>query len=202
PVDVRALDADFYSFSGHKMLGPTGIGCLYGKYALLDAMDPFIGGGEMIEEVRIDSSTYKEPPMRFEAGTPPIAQTAGMSAAVDYLQTAGMPNVRAHEKALLAYALEQLSTVKGIKIHGTRNMELRSGVISFEFEDIHAHDIAHILDQEGIAIRAGHHCAQPLMDWLDAASTARMSVALYTTKGDIDALVSGLEQVRERFDKS
>jgi cysteine desulfurase/selenocysteine lyase len=139
--------------------------------------------------------------MRFEAGTPPIAQTAGMSAAIDYLQTAGMANVRAHEKALLAYALERLSAVKGLRIHGTRNMELRSGVISFEFEDIHAHDIAHILDEEGVAIRAGHHCAQPLMEWLDAASTARMSVALYTTRNDIDALVRGLEKVRGWFDK-
>ncbi|HLX61368.1 MAG TPA: cysteine desulfurase [Planctomycetota bacterium] len=201
PVDVRALDADFYSFSGHKMLGPTGIGCLYGKYALLDSMDPFLGGGEMIEEVRIDSSTYKEPPLRFEAGTPPIAETAGLSAAVDYLQAIGMENVRAHEQSLLAYALERLSSVKGLKIHGTRNMELRSGVISFEFDDIHAHDIAQILDEEGVAIRAGHHCAQPIMDWLDAASTARMSVALYTVTSDIDALAAGLEKVRGWFDK-
>src|SRR5207237_4839528 len=114
PVDVRALDADFYSFSGHKMLGPTGIGCLYGKYALLDSMDPFLGGGEMIEEVRVDSSTYKDPPLRFEAGTPPIAETAGMLAAVEYLQSAGMANVRAHEKALVGYALERLSGVKGL----------------------------------------------------------------------------------------
>ncbi len=201
PVDVRALDADFYSFSAHKMLGPTGLGCLYGKYALLETMNPFLGGGEMIEEVRVDSSTYKEPPLRFEAGTPPIAETAGMLAAVEYLQAAGMANVRAHEKSLLGYALEKLAGVKGIKIHGTRNMELRSGVISFEFEDIHAHDIAHILDQEGVAVRAGHHCAQPLMDWLDASSTARMSVSLYSTRSDIDALVAGLEKVRGWFDK-
>lgn len=201
PVDVRALDADFYSFSAHKMLGPTGLGCLYGKYALLDQMNPFLGGGEMIEEVRVDSSTYKEPPLRFEAGTPPIAETAGMLAAVEYLQAFGMANVRAHEKSLLGYALERLAGVKGIKIHGTRNMELRSGVISFEFEDIHAHDIAHILDQEGVAVRAGHHCAQPLMDWLDASSTARMSVSLYSTTSDIDALVAGLEKVRGWFDK-
>ncbi len=201
PVDVRALDVDFYSFSGHKMLAPTGIGCLYGKYELLVKMDPFLGGGEMIEEVRVDSSTYKEPPLRFEAGTPPIAETAGMLAAIEYLQAAGMANVRAHEKALLSYALEKLATVKGLKIHGTRNMDLRSGVISFEFEDIHAHDIAHILDQEGVAVRAGHHCAQPLMDWLDAASTARMSVSLYSTKSDVDALVAGLEKVRKWFDK-
>ncbi|MEI6233695.1 MAG: cysteine desulfurase [Planctomycetota bacterium] len=202
PVDVQAIDADFYSFSGHKMLGPTGIGCLYGKYALLEKMNPFLGGGEMIEEVNIDSSTYKDPPLRFEAGTPPIAETAGMLAAVEYLNAVGMTNVRAHEKALLGYALEKMSAIKGLKIHGTRNMDIRSGVISFEFDDIHAHDIAQILDQEGVAVRAGHHCAQPLMDWLDAGSTARMSVALYTTIADIDALVKALEKVREWFDKS
>ncbi len=201
PVDVRALGADFYSFSGHKMLGPTGIGCLYGKYELLEKMDPFLGGGEMIEEVRVDSSTYKDPPLRFEAGTPPIAETAGMLAAVEYLNAAGMANIRAHEKALLGYALEKLSVIKDLRIHGTRDMELRSGVISFEFEDIPTHDIAQILDQEGVAIRAGHHCAQPLMEWLDAGSTARMSVALYTTRADIDALVTGLEKVRGWFDK-
>jgi cysteine desulfurase / selenocysteine lyase len=199
PVDVRALNADFYAFSGHKMLGPTGIGCLYGKYALLDKMDPFLGGGEMIEEVRVDSSTYKEPPLRFEAGTPPIAETAGMLAAVEYLSGVGMANIRAHEKELLRYALDKMSKVEGLKIHGTRDMELRSGVISFEFENIHAHDIAHILDSEGVAVRAGHHCAQPLMDWLDAGSTARMSVYLYNTEQEIDALVAALEKVRKQF---
>jgi cysteine desulfurase/selenocysteine lyase len=200
PVDVRQLGADFYAFSGHKMLGPTGIGVLYGRYALLEKMDPFLGGGEMIEEVRIDSSTYKEPPLRFEAGTPPIAQTAGLSAAIDYLSAIGMERIRAHEKQLLAYALEKLGKVKGLKIHGPKDVEIRSGVISFEFGDIHAHDVAHILDSEGIAIRAGHHCAQPLMEWLDAASTARMSVYLYTTKEEIDRLVAGLEKVREWFE--
>jgi len=201
PVDVRALGADFYAFSGHKMCGPTGIGCLYGRYELLKQMDPFLGGGEMIEEVRIDSSTYKDPPLRFEAGTYPIAETAGMSAAIDYLNAVGMENIRAHEKELLVYAMDRLEKIKGLKIHGTHDPELRSGVISFEFEDIHAHDIAHILDSEaGVAIRAGHHCAQPLMEFLDAGSTARMSVYLYTTKEDIDALVGGLEKVRARFD--
>jgi cysteine desulfurase/selenocysteine lyase len=201
PVNVRELGADFYAFSGHKMCGPTGIGCLYGRYDLLEKMDPFLGGGEMIEEVRIDSSTYKEPPLRFEAGTPPIAETAGMSAAVDYLSTVGMARVREHERELLRYALEKMRHVKGLKIHGLLDVDQRSGVISFEFEDIHAHDIAHILDAEGVAVRAGHHCAQPLMEWLDAASTARMSVYLYTTKGEIDALVAALEKVRERFDE-
>jgi len=199
PVDVQALDADFYAFSGHKMCGPTGIGCLYGKYALLDSMNPFLGGGEMIEEVRVDSSTYKDPPLRFEAGTPPIAETAGMLAAVEYLTRVGMGNIRHHEKELLRYALKRMETVPGIKLHGTKDMDLRSGVISFEFEDIHAHDIAHILDSEGVAIRAGHHCAQPLMEWLDAGSTARMSVYLYTTEQEIDALVAALEKVRKQF---
>jgi len=201
PVNVRDLGADFYSFSGHKMLGPTGIGCLYGRYELLDKMDPFLGGGEMIEEVRIDSSTYKDPPLRFEAGTPPIAETAGMITAVDYLTAAGMENIRAHEKALLTYAMHKLDAVKGLKYHGTRDPEIRSGVISFEFEDIHAHDVAHILDAQGVAVRAGHHCAQPLMEWLDAASTARMSVYLYSTEEDIDRLIAALEKVREWFTK-
>ncbi len=200
PVDVCALGADFYSFSGHKMCGPTGIGCLYGRYELLEKMNPFLGGGEMIDEVRIDSSTYKAPPLRFEAGTPPIAETAGIGAAVDYLTQVGMQNVRLHEKNLLAYALNKLAPVKGLKIHGPRDVELRSGVISFEFLDIHAHDVAHILDSEGIAVRAGHHCAQPLMEWLDTGSTARMSVYLYTMEHDIDALVAGLEKVRKWFD--
>jgi cysteine desulfurase/selenocysteine lyase len=200
-VDVRDLGVDFYAFSAHKMCGPTGLGCLYGRYALLDKMNPFLGGGEMIEEVRIDSSTYKEPPRRFEAGTPPIAETAGLAAAVDYLDGIGMPDVRIHEKELLRYALERLSAIKGLVIHGPRDVELRSGLISFEFHDIHAHDIAHILDREaGVAIRAGHHCAQPLMEWLNAASTARASVYLYTTLHDIDALVEGLEKVRKWFE--
>lgn len=201
PVDVSQLGADFYAFSAHKMCGPTGLGCLYGRYELLSKMDPFLGGGEMIEEVRIDSSTYKDPPRRFEAGTPPIAETAGLSAAVDYLSGIGMADVRLHEKELLRYALQRMAGIKGLKIHGPRDVELRSGLISFEFGDIHAHDIAHILDREaGVAIRAGHHCAQPLMEWLDAASTARMSICLYTTPHDIDALVAGLEKVRKWFD--
>jgi cysteine desulfurase/selenocysteine lyase len=200
PVDVRTLGADFYAFSGHKMCGPTGLGCLYGRYKLLEKMDPFLGGGEMIEEVRVDSSTYKLPPLRFEAGTPPIGETAGLAAAVDYLRNIGMANIRTHEREVLRYALKKLEGVKGLKIHGTKNLELRSGVISFAFEDIHAHDVAHILDSEaGVAVRAGHHCAQPLMEWLDEGSTARMSVYLYTTLQDIDALVAGLEKVRARF---
>ncbi|MCY3018830.1 MAG: cysteine desulfurase [Planctomycetota bacterium] len=201
PVDVGSLGADFYAFSAHKMCGPTGLGCLYGRYQLLEKMNAFLGGGEMIEEVRIDGSTYKEPPWRFEAGTPPIAETAGLSAAVDYLNGIGMADIRAHEKELLRYALRKMDGVKGLKIHGPRDIELRSGLISFEFKDIHAHDIAHILDRDaGVAVRAGHHCAQPLMEWLDAPSTARMSVYLYTTFQDIDALLGGLEKVRQRFD--
>ncbi|HYF50542.1 MAG TPA: cysteine desulfurase [Planctomycetota bacterium] len=201
PVDIRTLGADFYAFSGHKMCAPTGIGVLYGRYELLDQMNPFLGGGEMIEEVRVDSSTYKEPPARFEAGTPPIGETAGIAAAVDYLSRIGMEFIRTHEKELVRYALEKLQQIKGLKIHGPLDPELRSGVISFEFEDIHAHDIAHSLDVDhGVAVRAGHHCAQPLMEWLDAASTARLSVYMYTTKAEIDVLVEGLKKVRERFE--
>ncbi|MGD0090205.1 MAG: cysteine desulfurase [Planctomycetota bacterium] len=201
PVDVCQLGADFYAFSAHKMCGPTGLGCLYGRYELLCKMNAFLGGGEMIEEVRIDSSTYKEPPRRFEAGTPPIAETAGLSAAVDYLEGIGMADIRLHEKEVLRYALKRMEGLKGLKIHGPRDVEIRSGLISFEFEDIHAHDIAHILDREAaVAIRAGHHCAQPLMEWLGAAATARMSIYLYSTPHDVDALVAGLEKVRSWFD--
>lgn len=199
PVDVRALSADFYAFSAHKMLGPTGLGVLYGRYELLEKMQPFLGGGEMIEEVHIDRSTYKQPPLRFEAGTPPIAQTAGMVAATEYLGKLGMARVREHEKELVAYALDRLNRVKGMKLHGPANPEIRAAVFSFELGEIHAHDIAQVLDSEGIAVRAGHHCAQPLMEWLGAASTTRASGYLYTSFDEIDALVKGLEKVRSYF---
>jgi cysteine desulfurase/selenocysteine lyase len=198
-VDVRALDCDFYAFSAHKMLGPTGLGVLYGKFKLLEQMDPFLGGGEMIEEVQLTTSTYKEPPLRFEAGTPPIAETAGMLAALEYLSRANMNAVREHEKDLVKYTLPRLKAVPGLKVFGPENPEIRAGVFAFEFGDIHAHDVAHILDGEGIAIRAGHHCAQPLHEWLDAPSTARASVTLYSLESDIDALIKGLEVVRKKF---
>ncbi|MCZ7649444.1 MAG: cysteine desulfurase [Planctomycetota bacterium] len=199
PVNVRDLDVDFYAFSAHKMLGPTGLGVLYGKYKLLEQMDPFLGGGEMIEEVRIDSSTYKAPPLRFEAGTPPIAQTAGHVAALEYLGKLGMANVRAHEKDLTAYALNRLKEVAGLKIFGPADPAQRAGVLTFELEQIHAHDIAQVLDSEGIAVRAGHHCAQPLHEWLGAPSSARASFYVYTHQDEIDALARGLEKVRKYF---
>lgn len=199
PVNVQALGADFYAFSAHKMLGPTGLGVLWGRMDLLNKMDPFLGGGEMIEEVTITSSTYKEPPGRFEAGTPAIAETAGMTAAVEYLMKTGMANIRAHEKEIVAYALERLKSVKNLKVFGPTDPEIRAGVFAFEFEDIHAHDVAQILDAEGVAVRAGHHCAQPLHEWLGSPSTARASAYLYTAKEDIDALVRALELVRKKF---
>jgi len=198
-VDVRALGVDFYAFSAHKMLGPTGLGVLYGRYELLDKMDAFMGGGEMIEEVTIEHSTYKEPPLRFEAGTPAIAETAGLTAAVEYLGRLGMKNVRQHEQELIVYTLDRLKSVPNLKVFGPPNPEIRAGVFAFEFEDIHAHDVAQVLDAEGIAVRAGHHCAQPLHEWLGSPSTARASVGVYTSTEDIDALVKGLLVARKRF---
>jgi cysteine desulfurase/selenocysteine lyase len=199
PVDVRALDVDFLAFSAHKMLGPTGLGVLYGKYALLDKMDPFMGGGEMIEEVTLQGATYKEPPLRFEAGTPPIAETAGMIAALDYLTKLKMKEIRAHEVQLLRYALHRLKDVPNLKIFGPLEVERRAGVISFEMTDVHAHDVAQILDMEGVAVRAGHHCAQPLHEWLGSPSTSRASFYVYNTEADVDALVKALRKVRKCF---
>ncbi len=198
-VNVVDLGADFYAFSAHKMLGPTGLGVLYGRYELLEKMDPFLGGGEMIDEVTLEGATYKPPPLRFEAGTPPIAETAGMLAAVDYLEEIGMHRIREHEIELTRYTLEALTKVEGLRLHGPTDPEQRAGVFSFDFHEIHAHDVAQVLDGEGIAVRAGHHCAQPLMEWLQAPSTSRASVYLYNTKAEIDALVQGLEKVRKLF---
>jgi cysteine desulfurase/selenocysteine lyase len=199
PVDVRALDVDFYAFSAHKMLGPTGLGVLYGRYELLEKMDPFLGGGEMIEEVKLTHSTYAEPPARFEAGTPAIAETAGFIAAVEYLGKIGMERVREHEKQLVSYALAQLKEVPGLKIFGPLDPEIRGGAIAFELDDIHAHDVAQILDLDGIAVRAGHHCAQPVHEWLGSPATARASFYLYNTEADVDALVKGLYKVKKCF---
>jgi len=199
PVDVRALDVDFLAFSAHKMLGPTGLGVLYGKYDLLDRMLPFNGGGEMIEEVSLEGTTFKEPPLRFEAGTPPIAETAGMIAAMDYLTRLGMDHIRAHEQELTSYALERLKEVPNLKVFGPPDAERRTGAIAFEMTDIHAHDVAQILDMDGIAVLAGHHCAQPLHDWLGSPSTSRASFYVYNTKADVDALVKGLLKVRKCF---
>lgn len=199
PVDVRALDVDFLAFSAHKMLGPTGLGVLYGKYALLDKMDPFMGGGEMIEEVTLQGATYKEPPLRFEAGTPPIAETAGMIAALDYLTKLKMKSIREHEVQLLRYALKRLKEVPNLTIFGPPEAERRAGVIAFEMTDVHAHDVAQILDMEGVAVRAGHHCAQPLHEWLGSPSTARASFYVYNSEADVDVLVKALQRVRKCF---
>jgi cysteine desulfurase/selenocysteine lyase len=198
PVDVQALDVDFLTFSGHKMLGPTGSGGLYGKAEHLKAMDPFLGGGEMIMEVHHDSSTYKDPPWRFEAGTPAIGEAVGLGAAIDYLQDLGMDAVREHERELTAYALERLPEA-GARVFGSTDPDLRSGAVSFWLGDVHPHDLAQVLDQEGICIRAGHHCAQPLMRRLGVPATARASFYVYSTTDDVDRLIEGLGKAEEVF---
>jgi cysteine desulfurase/selenocysteine lyase len=198
PVSVSELDVDFLTFSGHKMLGPTASGGLYGRRELLEEMDPFLGGGEMIQEVFPDRSTYKDPPWRFEAGTPAIAQAVGLGAAVDYLQDLGMKNVREHERELVAYALERLSET-GARIFGPMDPDLRGGAVSFWFKNVHPHDLATILGQEGVAIRAGHHCAQILMRRLGVPATARASFYVYTVEEEIDALVEALARAEEVF---
>jgi cysteine desulfurase/selenocysteine lyase len=199
PVDVQALDVDFLSFSGHKMLGPTGIGVLYGKRALLEAMPPFMGGGSMIRTVKLRESTWADLPWKFEAGTPAIAEAIGLGVAVDYLNSLGMNAVMQHEREITAYAMEQLQAVSGLTIYGP-DASQRGGVISFTLDDIHPHDLASILDQEvGVAIRAGHHCAQPLMDRYGLSATARASFYVYTTKEEIDVLVQGLHKAQQIF---
>ncbi len=197
PVDVQELDCDFYTFSGHKLFGPMGIGVLYGKKALLDAMPPYQGGGDMILSVTMEKTIYNRVPYRFEAGTPDVAGAVGLGAAIDYLEKVGMDAIAAHDRELLAYAEQALGRVPGVRLLG-RARE-RSGVVSFVIEDIHPHDIGTILDREGVAIRTGHHCAQPLMQCLGVAATARASLALYNSREDVDALVSGLQKVREVF---
>ncbi len=199
PVDVGSIGADFYAYSGHKMLGPTGIGVLVGKRSLLADMEPFQGGGEMIREVFLDHSTWNDVPHKFEAGTVNIADSIGLGAAVDYLSSIGMARVRDHEVKLLKYATEVLQGVKGFKEYGPMDTDARGGVISFNLADIHPHDLATILDEDGVAIRSGHHCAQPLMNWLGVAATSRASFYLYNSYDDIDALKSSLERAREIF---
>jgi cysteine desulfurase/selenocysteine lyase len=199
PVDVQDLDADFYCFSAHKMLGPTGIGALYGKKALLEAMPPFMGGGDMIRTVTLRKSTWNDLPWKFEAGTPAIAEAIGFGAAVDYLSALGMQAIHQHEQEIVTYAMEQLQNVPELKIYGPAAAK-RGGVISFTLGDIHPHDLASILDQEaGVAIRAGHHCAQPLMERYDIPATARASFYIYTTRADIDILVQGLLKAQQIF---
>ncbi|EDC3875587.1 cysteine desulfurase [Listeria monocytogenes] len=198
-VDVVDLDADFYAFSGHKMMAPTGIGALYGKRELLDAMEPTEFGGEMIDFVELYDSTWKELPWKFEAGTPIIGGAIALGAAIDYLAEVGLENIHAHEQALASYAIEEMSKIEGITIYGPKDASKRCGLVTFNIEDAHPHDIATILDEDGIAIRAGHHCAQPLMKWLDVSSTARASFYIYNTKEEIDALIDGLKLTKEYF---
>ncbi|HEY5302006.1 MAG TPA: cysteine desulfurase, partial [Acetobacteraceae bacterium] len=196
-VDVHALDCDFYAWTGHKLYGPTGIGVLYGKRALLDAMPPFLGGGEMISSVSYERSTWAEVPHKFEAGTPPILEGIGLKAAIDYVQAIGYEAIAAHEQALTEHALARLSPIEGLRIVGAA--QDRGGVVSFTLDGAHAHDVATLLDRQGIAVRAGHHCAEPLMHRFGIDSTARASFGVYTTTEEIDALADTLVRVREFF---
>jgi cysteine desulfurase/selenocysteine lyase len=196
-VDVRELGCDFYAFSGHKLFGPSGVGVLYGKAQLLEAMPPYQGGGEMILSVSFEETIYKEIPYKFEAGTPDIGGAVGLGAAIDYLTSLDFDAVAAHEHELLDYATQQLSKIPGLRFIGTA--EERAAAVSFVLDGVHPHDIGTILDQEGIAVRTGHHCAQPVMDRFGVAATVRASFALYNTKADVDALVRGLRRVREVF---
>lgn len=199
PVDVANLNVDFLAFSAHKMLGPTGIGAMWGTQERLEEMEPTEGGGEMINTVDRHESTWAPVPHKFEAGTPPIAEAVGFAAAVEYLEEIGMENVKSHERELTAYALEQLSEIPDLTIYGPTDVALRGGAVSFELGDIHPHDLATILDQDGIAIRAGHHCARPLMKYLDIPATARASFYLYNVPEEIDALVVSLHKARKLF---
>jgi cysteine desulfurase/selenocysteine lyase len=199
PVDVTQFDVDFMAFSAHKMLGPTGIGALWGTAARLEEMEPAEGGGEMISTVDLYTSTWAPVPQKFEAGTPPIAEAIGFGAAVDYLSGIGMDVIAEHERELTRYALDRLTEVPDLKVYGPDDVKLRGGAISFELADIHPHDIATILDQDGIAIRAGHHCAKPLMKYLDVPATARASLYLYNIPEEIDKLVQGLYKARKLF---
>ena len=198
-IDVQDLDCDFLGFSGHKMCGPTGIGALYGKKHLLEKMEPIEFGGEMIDFVGLYESSWKELPWKFEGGTPIIAGAIGLGAAIDFLQEIGLDNILEHEHKLAAYTLERMSAIEGISIYGPKEAEKRAGVVTFNISDVHPHDVATVLDAEGIAVRAGHHCAQPLMKWLDVSATARASFYLYNSEEDIDRLVEGLVKTKEYF---
>jgi cysteine desulfurase/selenocysteine lyase len=196
-VDVRDLDCDFYAFSGHKIYGPTGIGVLYGKQALLEAMPPYQGGGDMILSVTFEKTKYNHLPYKFEAGTPHIEGVIGLGAALDYVTKIGLGAIAAHEHDVLVHGTEVLSAIPGLRLIGTARE--KAGVLSFDLEGVHPHDIGTILDQEGIAIRTGHHCAQPVMDRFGVPATARASLALYNTKEEMDALAAGLKKVAEVF---
>ena len=206
-VDIREIGCDFYAFSGHKMLGPMGIGVLWGKRALLEKMSPFLTGGGMINEVYTDHSTWAELPEKFEAGTPNVAGAVGLMSAIKYLEKLGLPaqagmdNVREHDKQLVAYSIQQLQKIKEIRILGPKDSSQRSGSVSFEYQGVHAHDIAAILDSQGVAVRSGHHCTMPLHNSLGVVASIRASFNVYTTKGDIDALVEALKKVKEVFKK-
>jgi cysteine desulfurase / selenocysteine lyase len=200
PVDVGALGADFYAWTGHKALGPTGIGVLHGRRELLEEMPPFLTGGDMIASVDFEGATWNELPYKFEAGTPMVAEAVGLGAAVDYLWTLGMERVRAHERELTGYLLERLATVPGLRVAGPPQAGERGGLASFTIEGMHPHDIAELADRGGVCIRAGHHCAQPLMSCLGVAATARASVGVYNTHADVDALIDALHAGREVFE--
>jgi cysteine desulfurase/selenocysteine lyase len=195
-VDVQELDVDFMAFSAHKMCGPTGIGVLYGKSELLDKMSPFLGGGDMIKEVHLRSFKPNSVPHKFEAGTPAIAEAVGFGAAVDYLSAVGMDNVAAHEREIISYALDRLEEVPGVKVFGP-SADQKGGVAAFTFGDIHPHDVAQILDRDGIAVRAGHHCAQPLHEKFGINATTRASFYIYSTRQEVDALINGLYGVKK-----
>ncbi|KAA0970545.1 cysteine desulfurase [Aureimonas fodinaquatilis] len=197
PVDVRDLDCDYYVFTGHKVYGPTGIGVLYGKRAALESMRPFNGGGEMIVEVTEDNVTYNAPPHRFEAGTPPIVQAIGLGAALDYMMEVGREKIAAHEARLTQYAHERLSRINSLRIYG--NAPDKGAIVAFDLEGVHAHDVSMVIDREGVAVRAGTHCAQPLLKRLGVTSTCRASFAMYNTLGEVDALAEALEKAKRFF---
>ncbi len=199
PLDVRALDCDFLAASGHKMLGPTGTGFLYGKRELLERMEPFLRGGDMISSVTLEGATWNELPWKFEAGTPSIADGIALGVAVDYLMDLGLENVYAHERRLLEYALERLLKLEGVVVYGPHDPEDRLGVISFNVEGVHPHDLASVLDEEGIAVRSGHHCAQPLMRRLGMDNTARASFYIYNTEDEVDRLIEGIQRAKRLF---
>jgi len=199
PVDVQDLGVDFYAFSGHKMCGPTGVGVLWARRALLEAMPPFLGGGDMIKRVKLTEASWNDLPWKFEAGTPSVAEGIGLGAAVDYLSQFGMDSVRAHERTLVDYAMEKLQEVTGITIYGPKDPELHGGAISFTLPNIHPHDLATLIDREGIAVRAGHHCTQPLMERLGVPATTRASFYLYNRPEEVDQLVTGIQKAQKVF---
>jgi cysteine desulfurase/selenocysteine lyase len=199
PVDVQDLGVDFLAFSGHKMCGPTGIGVLWGRRKVLESMPPFLGGGSMIKTVTLRESTYADIPARFEAGTPAIGEAIALGEACDFLEGVGMDKIFAHEQHLLGYALERLSEVEGLRIYGPQSVAQRGGALSFTLEGVHPHDVAAILDAEGVAVRAGHHCCQPLHALLEIQATTRASFYLYNIPEEVDRLAAGLEKARRMF---